>query len=508
MKSETQALLLALALSLCGSAQGSSPVLTNAPRASTNSIALEHIPPKVMREFRGAWIATYSNIDWPSKPGLPVQQQMAELKAIIEKAAELRLNALIFQVRPMCDALYSSNIEPWSEYLSGEGGKGPAPQWDPLKYAIEQAHLRGLELHAWFNPYRAGLTSSKVSSRHISKTQPRLVKRYGKFLWLDPAEQAVQDHTTRVIIDVVKRYDIDGVHLDDYFYPYPEKDRNGAIIDFPDDASWARYRKSGGAMARGDWRREQVNRLVKRLQAEIRAAKSWVTFGISPFGIWRPGFPQQIRGLDAFDLLYADARHWLANGWVDYMAPQLYWTIERPETSFAALLDWWRKQDQHGIPIWPGGAVTHVATTGANWPANEILRQIELARGAAQPGYLHWNISALSKSPPALKDALREKVYAEPAVVPPNRGDGGEVLKPELTVHTDKALHTLHWKVPPQQKVALWLLHMKVRDKWQLMVLPGQERQIRLENGPELKAIALACVSRHRNLSPVALRVF
>lgn len=484
------------------------PPATNTAKLPTNSISLAHVPPKIAREFRGAWVATIGNIDWPSKPGLPVEQQKAELRALMEKAADLGLNALIFQVRPMCDAFYQSGLEPWSEYLNGESGKAPNPSWDPLKYAVEQAHARGLELHAWFNPYRAGLTSSKLSARHISKTQPRWVRRYGNFLWLDPTEQGVQDYTTRVILDVVKRYDIDGVHLDDYFYPYPEKDSRGALLDFPDGANWARYRKSGGTMERGDWRRDHVNRLVRRLKTEIHQAKSWVTFGISPFGIWRPGSPQQIRGLDAYDLLYADARHWLVNGWVDYLAPQLYWTIERPETSYSALLSWWRSQDQRGIPIWPGGAVTHVATTGANWPAQEILRQIDLTRESARPGYVHWNISALNKSPPALREALRQKVYSQTAFVPSNPGDTGDVHRPFLTVKSSRAKHQLSWSVPVAQRVAFWVLQSKVGDEWRLQVLPHWQKEIVVDADPDLKAVALTCLSRHRNLSPAALRVF
>jgi uncharacterized lipoprotein YddW (UPF0748 family) len=409
----------------------------------------------------------------------------------------------------MGDAFYQPGIEPWSEYLTGQGGAGPSPAWDPLKYAVEEAHARGMELHAWFNPYRAGLASSKVGARHISKTQPRLVRRYGNFLWLDPTEQAVQDYTTKVIVDVVRRYDIDGVHLDDYFYPYPQKRDDGTLLDFPDDASWARYRRSGGKMDRGDWRRDHVNRLVKRLQSEIHRTKSWVTFGISPFGIWRPGFPQQVRGLDAYALLYADARHWLVNGWVDYIAPQLYWPIDRPEQSYTALLDWWRQQDRLGVPIWPGGAVTHVSVTGAKWPGSEILRQIDLARaGAAQPGYVHWNISALNRSPADLREALKNKVYADRALVPGNRGDQGDVPKPALAVKSSGGNHHFKWSVPASQRVLFWLVQIKTGERWTLEVLPHWAKDFEIKGDPKLQAVAVSYVSRHRNQSAVALRSF
>src|SRR6185436_5440338 len=232
-------------------------------------------PPKIMREFRAAWIATYANIDWPSKPGLSVAEQKAELLGLMDKAANLHLNALIFQVRAACDAVYPSSIEPWSQYLTGEMGKGPDPSYDPLKFAIEEAHKRGMELHAWFNPYRAGLKNwTNVSPRHITKAQPGLVRSYGRFLWLDPSERAVQDHTAKVILDVVRRYDIDGVHMDDYFYPYSETNRNGQPIDFPDNASWKKYLATGGKLSRADWRREKVNKRIMRVAREIKADKS------------------------------------------------------------------------------------------------------------------------------------------------------------------------------------------------------------------------------------------
>src|SRR5437773_2770134 len=218
-------------------------------------------PPFIQREFRGVWVATVSNIDWPSEPGLSTQQQKDELIAILDRAAALNLNAVILQVRPAADALYDSKLEPWSEYLTGEMGKPPNPYWDPLAFAITEAHNRGLELHALFNPYRARHPSAKspVSPTHISVTHPELVRKYGQYLWMDPGEPAVREHTIGVIVDVVKRYDIDGVHIDDYFYPYAEFDSAGKKIDFPDSASYARYRAGGGTLERDDWRRENVN---------------------------------------------------------------------------------------------------------------------------------------------------------------------------------------------------------------------------------------------------------
>ncbi len=200
-------------------------------------------PPPVHREFRAAWIATVDNIDWPSKPGLPPTEQRQELIALLDLVADLRMNAVVFQVRPACDALYASELEPWSEYLTGTAGKAPEDGYDPLEFAVTEAHRRGIELHAWFNPYRALHPSSKspAPSNHISKTQPELVKQYGNYLWLDPGEPKAAEHSRQVILDVVRRYDIDAVHFDDYFYPYPVVDDNKAEIPFPDDASWRKY---------------------------------------------------------------------------------------------------------------------------------------------------------------------------------------------------------------------------------------------------------------------------
>jgi uncharacterized lipoprotein YddW (UPF0748 family) len=461
-----------------------------------------------MREFRGAWIATYANIDWPSKPGLSVAEQKSELLRLMDKAVDLRLNALLLQVRAACDAIYPSSIEPWSVYLTGEMGKAPEPCYDPLKFAIEEAHKRGLELHAWFNPYRAGLrTWTNISSKHISKTHPSLVRSYGKFLWLDPSERAVQDYTVRVIVDVVRRYDIDGVHLDDYFYPYPEMNRKGEPIEFPDDPAWKKYTSTGGKLSRADWRRENINNLIRRVSREIKAEKSWVTFGISPFGIWRPGFPQQIRGFDAYEHLYADAPHWMQKNWVDYIAPQLYWPIDAPEQSYSALFDWWRGQNKN-LPVWPGGAVTRVG----KWPANEIVRQIEISRKSPTPGYIHWNISSLAANPDKLQEKLIDKVYTGPALPPGNRSDGINPPPKPAVIMQNKGEENriINWSVPAEKNVPLiawWLLQTKTDGKWETEILPRETTSKNLMPGRKGKlpdVIAIAAIDRFRNLGPIA----
>src|SRR5262245_6320823 len=241
-------------------------------------------PPPVPREFRGVWVATVANIDWPSKKGLSAEQQKKELLAILDRAAELKLNAVVLQVRPMCDALYASELEPWSEYLTGTLGKGPDPLYDPLELAVREAHARGLELHAWFNPFRAHHPSatSAIPKLPIAKQRPDLAKPYGKHIWLNPTHKDAQDHSLRVVLDVVRRYDIDGIHIDDYFYPYKELGADNQPIPFPDDDTWQAYQKSGGKLARDDWRRDAINRFVERMYQETKAVKSWLKVGISP----------------------------------------------------------------------------------------------------------------------------------------------------------------------------------------------------------------------------------
>src|ERR1044071_5036723 len=252
-----------IAATLCCFAAASPHTAAAAPRAVARlqGPASAETPPPVAREFRAAWVATVGNIDWTSSPGLSPWDQQRELLAILNRAVAMRLNAIILQVRPGTDALYDSRLEPWSEYLTGRMGRPPEPAWDPLGFAVTEAHRRGLELHAWVNPYRARYARplGETANTHISGTHPELVRTYGPYLWMDPGVPAVRRRAERVVLDIVRRYDVDGVHVDDYFYPYREKDSAGAVIPFPDSASYARYRHSGGTLARDDWRRHNVD---------------------------------------------------------------------------------------------------------------------------------------------------------------------------------------------------------------------------------------------------------
>lgn len=365
-------------------------------------------------EFRGAWVATVHNIDWPSKAGLPAAMQKAELRAILDRAAELKLNAILLQVRPASDALYTSAKEPWSQFLTGK--QGVAPGYDPLAFAIAEAHERGIELHAWINPFRAATSANtSLAANHIAKAHPEWVRRYGAQLWVDPGDPAARAYVLEVITDIVRRYDVDGIHIDDYFYPYPLK---GGGPSFPDEATWNRYGVASG-LSRSDWRRENINDFVRSMYRTVKATKSSVRVGISPFGIWRPGVPATIVAqLDAYGQLFADSRKWLAEGWCDYLAPQLYWSIEPAKQSFPVLLEWWRAQSR-GTDVWPGIATDRI---GASRPAREIVDQIALTRrGTSSPGHIHWSMKALMRNQGGVADLLRAGPYAEKATT---RGDG------------------------------------------------------------------------------------
>src|SRR5690606_24010 len=300
-------------------------------------------------------VATVHNMDWPSRRNLTTAEAQQELLRILDAARDAGLNAVIFQVRPAADALYDSPLEPWSDYLTGVQGRAPDPYWDPLRFAIAEAHARGLELHAWFNPFRAGFVTKKAppADSHVMRRRPDLVRRYGAHYWMDPAEPDARAQALDVISDVVRRYDIDAVHLDDYFYPYQERDSRRRLIPFPDDDTWRKFGVKTG-LTRADWRRANIDAFVEQLYATVRRIKPHVRVGISPFGIWRPGHPESVRGLDSYTELYADSRKWLRNGWADYYAPQLYWKTYAPQQDYATLLQWWSDQNPHGRHIWAG----------------------------------------------------------------------------------------------------------------------------------------------------------
>jgi uncharacterized lipoprotein YddW (UPF0748 family) len=514
---------LALALGLLPLALAAAAACAQPAPAAGTRITSDTAPPPVPRELRGVWVATVGNMDWPSRKGLPTAQQQAELTALLDRMAQLRMNAMVLQVRPAADALYNSAIEPWSDFLTGTMGRAPDPYYDPLSFAIAEAHKRGIELHVWINPYRAKDPSTKaVSVNHVSRTDPELVRDYGPFLWLDPGDPRVRALTTRVVLDLVRRYDIDAVHMDDYFYPYPEV-RRGREMEFPDEVTWRRYRREGGTLSRDDWRRENVNLLVKGLYQSIHQVKPWVRFGISPFGIWRPGHPASVRGLDQYSVLYADARKWLQEGWVDYFTPQLYWAIDRPQQSYVELLRWWTEQNPKGRNIWPGNYTGKVAFTNAQkWRTDEVINQIRLTR--AQPGAtgnVHFSSSVFMQNPDRLVERLASEVYTTPALVPASPWlDRSTPPRPVLTMRTeplsgDRVLDLrlgsdvpaapgmiVSSTVPP----TLWVVQTRSNTGWGTVILPGSQRtHLLARRGAALPLdVRVMAVDRVGNSGPAA----
>lgn len=464
--------------------------------------------PKAMREFRAAWVATVANINWPSKPGLPTYQQKEEAVKLLDFLVQHNFNAVILQVRPQCDALYKSDLEPWSYYLTGKQGQAPEPFYDPLQFWLEEAHARGIELHVWLNPYRAHHKDGKeVSEASIVKKRPELALFLKEgYWWLDPAQQGTQDHSTAVVMDLVRRYDIDGVHFDDYFYPYPSYNGNA---DFPDTASWKAYQQSGGNLSRGDWRRNAVNVFIERLYQKIKLIKPYVKFGLSPFGIWRPGYPESISGFDQYDQLYADAKLWLNKGWIDYFTPQLYWPINRIGQSFPVLLGWWAGENTMKRHLWPGISVGN-DTSAKN--VNEIMSQVMISRGMLpeSKGIVHWSISSLTKNP-AMAKGIKEGPYRQQALVPASIWlDNKAPAAPLVSVARNGNEIKLDWTHPDTNDVFHWVVYYTYGNTWSYAILSGKEKAFTLElpagqNVPEIviTKIAVSAVDRNGNESSI-----
>ena len=464
--------------------------------------------PRAEREFRAAWIATVDNIDFPSAKNLSAEQQKAELIKILDFAKELKLNAVVFQVRPHADALYESKIEPWSEYLTEKSGKPPEPFYDPLRFLIEEAHKRGILVHAWFNPYRAWhpAARSEPSENHISKTRPDLVRKYGRYLWLDPSEPEVKKLSTDVIVDVVRRYDVDGAHFDDYFYPYPEKDSNGNKIEFPDDANWRKYQATGGKLSRADWRRKNVDDFVQKVSVEVKKIKPDLMFGISPFGIWQSVPEKNIAGFNAYRELYADARKWLQKGWVDYLAPQLYWETTRPNLEFPVLLDWWQQQNILRRHLWSG-----LATYRADkYAGEEIAKQIEISRQKlnTDAGNIHFSFKSLQRNLGGVTDILRQKIYRREALIPKSAWlKQTRPLAPIVSIKRSADKIEINWSERGTRKAFWFVVYAKDENGWSYSILPSGEKRIVLSANRKISQIGVTSVDRLGNESKSNFRV-
>lgn len=486
------------------------PIPKESPKTIVKEETFKVALPEVKREFRGAWVATVANIDWPSTKKLSTEAQQKEAIELLDLLADAHFNAVIFQVRPSADALYESNYEPWSCFLCGETGRKPMPYYDPLAFWIQEAHKRGMELHVWINPYRAHhLSGGRVGSASmVHKASDYIVKLKNGMYWFDPASKKTQDHVANVVKDIVQRYDIDGVHFDDYFYPYASY--NGGA-DFPDNVSWNAYQKNGGTLSRSDWRRDQVNHFIERIYKEIKVEKPYVKFGISPFGIWKSGYPQGVVGFSQYDELYADAKLWLNKGWVDYFSPQLYWPIDAPKQGFESLLKWWEAENTQHRHLWPGLNTVEVKASNR---ATEIVNQIEITQKVLDKnsvGAVHYSVAGLTKNPEMVA-ALKEGPYKEKALVPASPWiKGNKIAQPILKINNETQNVLATWSDVSDPDVFQWVLYTRYENTWTTEILAHNittKNLSKYKNGQKLTAIALKAIDRLGNESDyVAMKI-
>ena len=462
--------------------------------------------PAVRREMRAAWVATVSNIDWPSASSLSTSAQQAEIVALLDLMVTLKMNAVFVQVRSQADALYSSSIEPWARCLRGTMGTAPSPLYDPLSYWLTQAHNRGIEVYAWFNPYRA-LSSSTTSTPalHIRNANPTACDLYptsatANSVWIDPSGTgAVQ--TTNVIMDVVNRYDVDGVVFDDYFYPYPYNS-----VDYPDSDAYSAYTSGGGTLSKANWRRSIVDTFVFNIGQQIKLAKPWVKYGIGPFGIWKPGNPAGITGLSAYDELYADSKKWLNLGWVDFLSPQLYWTIASSGQPYDDLLTWWTQQNLTGKFVWPSNYTSQLNGT---WPVSEIVNQIDVTRATpGATGNVHYSIKALKNNWATIKVTLIAGQYAENSVPPAFTWiDNSAPSAPAIssTYNSGVGSVTMSWTPQGPETPTYYVLKYMIGATWTTNVSTPTTTSLTIpikNSGQTLRAFGVSSVDRAFNMSP------
>ncbi len=399
------------------------------------------------RELRGIWIASVMNYDWPVSPSLAPQQQRDSLILLLDLFAKTGFNAVFFQVRPECDALYASPYEPWSYWLTGAQGTGPNPAYDPLAFAVEEAHRRGMELHAWFNPYRAyrqDVTYPR-SPMHVIQQHPEWTIRCpdGYYL-LNPGLSEVRDLVSKVVADVVRRYAIDGVHFDDYFYPYPEHS-----FTREDSATWAATPRGFSWDSLAYWRRDNVNLLIRQVYDSVQSLKPWLKFGVSPFGIWKSGVPAGVSGLSSYNDIYCDPVAWLQGGYVDYVVPQLYWAFGGSQ-DYAALQSWWASQ-RNGRHVYTGNADYKISQSG--WPASQITDQIRYNQiGGTVQGSVQFRAYNLRTNDGGIVDALTSDVFRYPAIIPvmtwKDTIPPGAPTGLQMTFNGGSGLYDLRWQSP------------------------------------------------------------
>lgn len=369
-------------------------------------------------EFRGVWIATIDNIDWPAYGVWEADKQKADFIRLLDLHKANGMNVMIVQVRPAADAFYPSKYEPWSQWLTGTQGKPPVPYYDPLRFMIDETHKRGMEFHAWLNPYRAvfNTRTSSIAPNHITLQHPEWFIKYGDKKYFDPGNKEAQKFVVDIVYDIVKRYNVDAIHMDDYFYPYriPGK-------EFSDDKT---YHNSGSDLSKDDWRRSNVDSIIVMVSKTIKKLNPKCQFGISPFGVWRnndkdPEGSATRAGQTNYDDLYADILLWLREGWIDYVTPQIYWELEHPDAPFLTLLDWWSNHT-YGRNCYIGIGIYKAGMNDAWKDEMQLPRQIEAIRNTPNvQGMAFYSSKILERNPNGWTDSLRQNYFSQPAKTPP-----------------------------------------------------------------------------------------
>ncbi len=474
------------------------------------------------REFRGVWIATVNNIDWPSSDQLSTEAQKKELIRLLDIFKDLNLNAVIFQIRPSADAFYHSKYEPWSRYLTGQNGKAPQPYYDPLAFAIEETHKRGMEFHAWLNPYRAIVDYREFHSNPFPLTynKPEWFINYGKNKYFNPGIPDVRKYTNQVVADIVQQYDVDAIHFDDYFYPYKIKNEV-----FPDSLTFKEFGGEYYPNRLDDWRRHNVNLIIKELYQTIKSIKPWVQFGVSPFGVWRnkkddPNGSDTHAGQTNYDDLYADILLWLKKGWLDYILPQAYWNIGHKKAGYKSVVEWW-SQNNYNTNLYIGHGLYRLNRKKEDraWrkkKPTEIEKQLDLNRSLPLiSGSVYFSAKVFLKDPFNINEILKEKYYQHP-VLPPGLPKGIK-YHPEpvdelkiLKINSKK--QRLIWKSLPEnnEKEAVKFLIYKF-NKGESVNLNNDEKIIALTgehhfdfNKKEFKkgsVFVVIAVNRNNNIS-------
>lgn len=473
------------------------------------------------REFRGVWIATVSNIDWPSSSSLTSSEQKKEFIEILEMCKEMNFNAVIFQIRPSADAFYQSKYEPWSKYLNGISGEAPAPYYDPLAFFIEETHKRGMEFHAWLNPYRAVVNYQQYEPKPFPLTyeRPEWFINYGKNKYFDPGIPEVREYTLKIVTDIVQNYDIDAIHFDDYFYPYKIND-----LPFQDEQSFQTYGGSFYPNERDAWRRNNVNLIINQLHDRVKAIKPWVQFGVSPFGVWRNG-DKDPRGSDTkagqtnYDDLHADIALWIKRGWVDYLIPQAYWHMGHEKANYEEVVKWW-SENSFGTRLYIGHGLYKLNDTSKDkaWMAQnptEIEKQLLFNRSISKiQGSAFFSASSLRENPFDIRGRIAKSVFPDIALTPVVNDNIKMVPQPVKKVRLDQSRNkevTVSWESTPENKekeAVKYLLNLYSTENPNLGT-PGQkviltgETYLKLtkKEAKSFRTISIRAVSRNNDVS-------